>query len=192
MKPIVIKKPANLQVFFFDFPRMSNYICIFFSKYGKIKLLLRKFVFLNLNYENNGFVLVLKNNTKRSKNAYMFVKTYEKILSKLILDLNNRVAISLECCGIGYRFVLLNSRTILFFWGYSHAVKFYLPINVIAKVGEDKQRILILEGADRQLVHQTAAAILKLRKFNFYSGKGIKLSSTIVRLKEKKKTTTKK
>ena len=65
--------------------------------------------------------------------------------------------------------------------GYSHPVIFPLPDGVDAKV--DKQTVITLEGADRQVLGETAAAIRKLRPPEPYKGKGIKYAEEKIRRK---------
>ena len=56
--------------------------------------------------------------------------------------------------------------------GYSHPIAFQLPAGVTAKV--DKQVVVTLEGADRELLGQVAAALRELRPPEPYKGKGMK------------------
>src|SRR3990172_7833655 len=65
--------------------------------------------------------------------------------------------------------------------GYSHPVIFPLPEGVQAKV--DKQTVITLEGADRQVLGETAGAIRRLRPPEPYKGKGIKYAEETIRRK---------
>ena len=195
----IIKLPQNLRVFIFDFATKSNYICVFLSKFGKIKFLLKKYQFLQIVIKTSGIqqflVLTVAKNCEtelQQKQLFMVLKTYYKILQRTVSDITNKTQINFECCGTGYRVILVNSRCLLFFWGFSHPVRFYLPTNILARVIDDKNKLFLIEGLNQQLVGQVAAQILRLRKFNFYSGKGIKLLNQIIVLKEKKKATVKK
>ena len=47
----------------------------------------------------------------------------------------------------------------------------------------DKQTVVTLEGADRQVLGETAAAIRKLRPPEPYKGKGIKYAEETIRRK---------
>jgi len=89
----------------------------------------------------------------------------------------------LEINGVGYRADLRGS-TILFTLGYSHPILFQLPPGITAKI--DKQTVVTLEGADRQLIGATAAAIRELRPPEPYKGKGIKYAEETIRRKSGK------
>ncbi len=86
----------------------------------------------------------------------------------------------LEIVGIGYR-AQLSGRTLTFALGYSHPVVFPLPEGVQAEV--DKQTLITLRGADKQLVGQTAARIRALRPPDPYKGKGIRYADEVIRRK---------
>jgi len=86
----------------------------------------------------------------------------------------------LEINGVGYR-AEVKGRAIQLALGYSHPVIFPLPDGVDAKV--DKQTVITLEGADRQVLGEAAAAIRKLRPPEPYKGKGIKYAEERIRRK---------
>ena len=68
--------------------------------------------------------------------------------------------------------------------GYSHPILYQLPEGVQAKV--DKQVTITLEGPDRQVLGEAAAAIRGLRPPEPYKGKGIKYAEEKVRRKSGK------
>ena len=86
----------------------------------------------------------------------------------------------LEINGVGYR-AEVKGRAIQLALGYSHPVIFPLPDGVDAKI--DKQTVITLEGADRQVLGEAAAAIRKLRPPEPYKGKGIKYTEEKIRRK---------
>jgi large subunit ribosomal protein L6 len=95
---------------------------------------------------------------------------------------------TLELHGVGYRCALatvqgMNVLTLSL--GFSHEVKFVVPKGVECKV--DKQTVIMLSGADKQLVGEVAATLRKLRKPEPYKGKGVRYSDEKVRRKEGKK-----
>jgi large subunit ribosomal protein L6 len=84
----------------------------------------------------------------------------------------------LEINGVGYRAEVAGDSVTMAL-GFSHPVVFKLPKGVAAKV--DKNR-LILTGADRDVLGQTAAKFRELRPPEPYKGKGVKyLEEVIVR-----------
>jgi large subunit ribosomal protein L6 len=89
----------------------------------------------------------------------------------------NRV---LDINGVGYR-AEVKGREIHMTLGYSHPVIFPLPQGVTASV--ERQIIITLSGADRQLLGETAAKIRSLRPPEPYKGKGIKYREEFIKRK---------
>ena len=188
-----VKIPNNILFHFFH---VNNYnVFFFFSKNGKIKILLKKhpLFFCEIQKQNLIFNFAFAGLTVQQKlEIKCLLKTYIAFFSRLLFDLNNRFKIVLDLRGIGYRFAILNSKLIFFYWGFSHPVKFIVPKNVLISAIDEKNKILTLESMDRHLVMRTAFLILRLRKFNVYSGKGICFLNQQMRTKTGKKTATKK
>ncbi|MBV8774317.1 MAG: 50S ribosomal protein L6 [Deltaproteobacteria bacterium] len=86
----------------------------------------------------------------------------------------------LEINGVGYRAEAKGSNINLTL-GYSHPIVYQLPPGVSARV--DRQVIITLESADRQLLGSVAAEIRALRPPEPYKGKGIKYANEVVRRK---------
>jgi large subunit ribosomal protein L6 len=77
----------------------------------------------------------------------------------------------LDIVGIGYR-AQVSGKTVQFSLGYSHPIDFPIPNGVDITV--DKNTHIVVSGADKQLVGQTAAEIRSLRKPDPYKQKGIR------------------
>jgi large subunit ribosomal protein L6 len=89
----------------------------------------------------------------------------------------------LELKGTGYR-VDLKGTTLTFALGYSHPVVFPVPKGLTATVPADsKGTVLILQGADKELIGQTAATIRGFRPPEPYGGKGVRYRGERVREK---------
>jgi|SRR5690242_3788155 large subunit ribosomal protein L6 len=86
----------------------------------------------------------------------------------------------LEINGVGYRAEVRGSNIHLTL-GYSHPIVYQLPPGVTAKV--DRQVVITLESADRQLIGSVAAEIRGLRPPEPYKGKGIKYATERIRRK---------
>jgi large subunit ribosomal protein L6 len=86
----------------------------------------------------------------------------------------------LDINGVGYR-AEVRGQEIHMTLGYSHPVVFRLPPGVTASV--ERQVIITLTGADRQLVGETAAKIRSLRAPEPYKGKGIKYREEVIKRK---------
>ena len=81
--------------------------------------------------------------------------------------------------GVGFRATIKGAKIDLEL-GYSHPIEFALPDNIEASV--DKQVMLTLKSPIKALLGQTTANIIKLRKPNSYSGKGVRLRQGLKRI----------
>ena len=89
----------------------------------------------------------------------------------------------LELKGTGYR-VELKGTTLHFALGLSHPVAFPLPQGIAAAIPADsKGTVLILTGANKELIGQTAAKIRDFRPPEPYAGKGVRYRGERVREK---------
>jgi large subunit ribosomal protein L6 len=90
---------------------------------------------------------------------------------------------TLELRGTGYR-VELKGTTLNFALGLSHPVVFAVPKGLTAAIPADsKGTVLILTGADKELIGQTAAKIRGFRPPEPYAGKGVRYRGERVREK---------
>jgi len=90
----------------------------------------------------------------------------------------------LQLQGVGYRAKAQgNIQNILV--GYSHPVDFEVPKGVTAETPTPTE--IVISGADKQLVGQTAAKIREFRPPEPYKGKGIRYLDEHVYRKEAKK-----
>jgi large subunit ribosomal protein L6 len=86
----------------------------------------------------------------------------------------------LEINGVGYR-AMRAGDMIMFQVGYSHPVGFEAPEGVTLTV-EGNNRVVV-SGADKELVGETAARIRRIRPPEPYKGKGIKYAEETIRRK---------
>jgi large subunit ribosomal protein L6 len=103
-----------------------------------------------------------------------------QLLANLVRGVSTGFQRVLEINGVGYR-AEAKGKSLQLALGYSHPVIFPLPEGVQAKV--DKQVVITLEGPDRQVLGEAAAAIRKLRPPEPYKGKGIKYAEERLRRK---------
>jgi len=103
-----------------------------------------------------------------------------KLVANMVTGVSEGFRRVLEINGVGYR-AEAKGNALQLALGYSHPIVFPLPQGVQAKV--DKQTVVTLEGADRQVLGETAAAIRKLRPPEPYKGKGIKYAEERIRRK---------
>jgi large subunit ribosomal protein L6 len=86
----------------------------------------------------------------------------------------------LDINGVGYR-AEVKGQEIHMTLGYSHPVVFRLPPGVTASV--ERQIIITLSGADRQMLGEVAAKIRSFRPPEPYKGKGIKYREEVIKRK---------
>jgi large subunit ribosomal protein L6 len=102
------------------------------------------------------------------------------LLANMVTGVTEGFSKRLEIQGVGYR-VEKQGNGLLLRLGYSH------PITVQPREGisfdVEGTTNIIVKGADKQAVGQTAAEIRKLRKVEPYRGKGVRYAGEIVRRK---------
>ncbi|MCX7991778.1 MAG: 50S ribosomal protein L6 [Proteobacteria bacterium] len=101
-------------------------------------------------------------------------------LANMVKGVSDGFTLELELVGVGYR-AELQGKDLNFTLGYSHPIKFILPSGVSAAV--DKQTKISLTSIDKELLGQTAANILGLRKVDIYKGKGVRRAGQFIKLK---------
>ena len=94
--------------------------------------------------------------------------------------IRDRFSKDLELVGVGYR-VQQKGKGITLSVMLSHTVDIDPPEGVELKVEGNNQ--ITVSGIDKQAVGQLAAEIRKVRPPNAYTGKGIRYSGEVVRLK---------
>jgi large subunit ribosomal protein L6 len=103
-----------------------------------------------------------------------------KLIANMATGVSKGFTRVLEINGVGYR-AEVKGTNVNFLLGYSHPIVYQLPPGVTAKV--DRQVVITLESADRQLLGTVAAQIRELRPPEPYKGKGIKYSDETIRRK---------
>lgn len=103
------------------------------------------------------------------------------IVNNMVLGVTQGFKKDLEIEGVGYRGEMQGAKLVLSL-GFSHPVPVEPPAGI--KLSVDKsQRLLTVEGADKQLVGEVAAKIRGLRPPEPYKGKGIHYQGEKVRRK---------
>lgn len=112
------------------------------------------------------------------------VRALHGLTRKLIANMTQGVSQGfsrvLDINGVGYR-AEVKGQDLHIALGFSHPVVFNLPQGVSATV--ERQVIITLSGADRQVLGETAAKIRSFRPPEPYKGKGIKYREEVIRRK---------
>ncbi|OGK13439.1 50S ribosomal protein L6 [Candidatus Roizmanbacteria bacterium RIFCSPLOWO2_01_FULL_38_12] len=93
----------------------------------------------------------------------------------------------LEIVGTGFN-VKMQGTGVVLRLGFSHPVQFKPPAGI--QLATEENNIIIVSGADRQLVGQVAYQIKSIKKPDPYKGKGIRYQGEHIRLKPGKKVKT--
>lgn len=108
---------------------------------------------------------------------------YRALIASMVKGTSEGYVRELELRGTGYR-VELKGTTLHFALGFSHPIAFALPSGISANIPADsKGTQIILTGADKELIGQTAAKIRGFRPPEPYGGKGVRYKGEQVREK---------
>lgn len=127
--------------------------------------------------EGNTVVLTRRDDSRRARGMHGLMR---KLLANMVEGTGKGFQRVLEITGVGYR-AEARGNILFLTLGYSHPIAFQLPEGVTAKV--ERQVVVTLEGSDREVLGQTAAAIRRLRPPEPYKGKGVKYAEERIRRK---------
>lgn len=134
---------------------------------------------------NGNEMTVTRPDDERQNRA--FHGLYRSLLNNMVIGVSEGYKKELELVGVGYR--VSNQGNLLdFALGYTHNIFLQLPpeIKVETKSERNKNPLIILESADKQLLGQVCAKIRTFRKVEPYKGKGIRFVGEEVRRKSGK------
>lgn len=127
--------------------------------------------------EKDGFLTVKPQNNTYSLSPNF--GTTRALLANMVTGVSTGWKKILELVGAGYRAEIAGNSLSLSV-GYSHPAKFEAPQGISIKV---EKMIITIEGADKEVVGQTAATIRGIRPPEPYKGKGIKYQDEVIRRK---------
>ncbi len=105
------------------------------------------------------------------------------LINNMVLGVNEGFSKTLEINGVGFKATKTGNKLVLNL-GYSHPIEMVEPEGITFDVPAATK--IIVKGADKQLVGETAAKIRAFRVPDVYKGKGIKYSYETLRIKEGK------
>lgn len=117
---------------------------------------------------------------------------YRALINNMVVGVSAGYRKEMELVGVGYR-ASATGQVLELSLGFSHAIYIKLPkeIKVEAKSERNKNPLIILESADKQLLGQVCAKIRSMRKPEPYKGKGIKFVGEVIRRKSGKSASAK-
>ena len=144
--------------------------------------------------ENNEITFAIDeaNDTVEQKQKQAFHGLYRSLVNNMVVGVSQGYKKEMELVGVGYR-ATSTGQVLELALGFSHAIYLRLPaeIKVEAKSERNKNPLIILESADKQLLGQVCAKIRSFRKPEPYKGKGIKFVGEIIRRKSGKSASAK-
>lgn len=105
---------------------------------------------------------------------------FQRLVLNMIIGVTEGYEKKLEMVGVGFKGISSEKKLTLNV-GFSHPVVFEAPEGI--EVSIDKNLMITVKGADKQLVGETAARIRKIKKPEPYKGKGIKYVGEVIRRK---------
>lgn len=119
-----------------------------------------------------------------NKLARMMWGTTQRNVRNAVNGFQNPYEIKLSLSGVGYR-AQMRGKNLVLSLGYSHEIEFDIPDNLLVKC--EKPTLVVIAGADKAAVGQTAAEIQSLRRTEPYKGKGVYPEGKEIYRKEGKK-----
>lgn len=113
-----------------------------------------------------------------------FGGTARALLANMVEGVSKGYERKLELVGVGYR-VAMAGKALNLSLGFSHPVVFEPPVGITLEA--PSQTEILVKGADKQMVGETAAKIRGFRPPEPYKGKGVRYAGETITLKEAKK-----
>ncbi len=133
----------------------------------------------------DGNIVVERQNDERQERSLHGL--YRALLNNMVTGVSQGFTKTLELVGVGYR-ASNQGQLLELSLGFSHNIYFQLApeIKVETKSERNKNPLIILESADKQLLGQVCTKIRSFRKPEPYKGKGIKFEGEVIRRKSGK------
>lgn len=156
-----------------------------YNDYGSFLFFVPKGVFISL--IKKGRLLTGSSYTSRDRQK---LKPFVSSVLVTLLGYTFRFKLFLKVKGLGYKAYVSNSGKVLSLkLGLSHVVNFNFKNEMFAETHGTKDRMFSVEGSNWVTLTNTISRIKKLRRIDYYRGKGIfnKFNSCKIRESRKKK-----
>lgn len=130
--------------------------------------------------ENNQIIVERPSDEKKHKALHGLTRS---LINNMVEGVSNGFKKSLDIQGIGFK-AQKQGKTVVLNLGYSHPIEITEPAGITIDVPAPNK--IIVSGADKQLVGETAAKIRAFRTPDAYKGKGVKYDFEVLKLKEGK------
>lgn len=129
---------------------------------------------------NGSEVLLASKDAETTK----FAGTARAVLANMVKGVSEGYERKLELVGVGYR-AALQGKDLNLSLGFSHPIVFKAPEGIT--ITAPSQTEVLIAGADKQRVGETAAKIRAFRPPEPYKGKGVRYAGEKITIKEAKK-----
>ena len=129
---------------------------------------------------NGSEVLLASKDAETTK----FAGTARAVLANMVKGVSEGYERKLELVGVGYR-AALQGKDLNLSLGFSHPILFKAPEGIT--ITAPSQTEVLIAGADKQRVGETAAKIRAFRPPEPYKGKGVRYAGEKITIKEAKK-----
>ena len=136
---------------------------------------------VSISQEENSIITTI---ACEDKNAWAQAGTARALINNMVEGVSKGFEKKLVLQGVGYR-AKAAGKSLDLSLGFSHPIKHAIPEGITCET--PSQTEVVLKGADKHLVGQTAANIRAYRKPEPYKGKGVRYADEYVRRKEAKK-----
>lgn len=164
-----IKIPAGITVE----KRDGNVI---FVKGPKGELIFPAHKDITVEINDGEIVCTRKSDSREHKSLHGLTRA---IIANMVEGVEKGFEKRLEIQGVGYRVNLQGKKAVLNL-GFSHPVEYEPPEGINLAIDQEKKNILIVSGANKQVVGEVAAKIRSFRKPEPYKGKGIRYENEYV------------
>lgn len=146
-------------------------------KGGKTQLMIALRPGIAAQVDGKKIVLTRKNESKETRSLHGL---YRALLQNAVTGVSKGFSKGLELHGVGYR-ATVSGKKLELSLGYSHPIIFDIPEGIEVKV--DKQTLITITGASRDVVGQVAAKVRSFRPPEPYLGKGVRYVGENIRRK---------
>lgn len=122
--------------------------------------------------------------TNDTQQARAIWGTTRALINNMVKGVEEGFRQRIEVVGVGYR-AAIDKGFLTLSLGFSHEIKYVIPAGIEIKA--EKPTLIVISGADKQLVGQVAAELHRLRRVDPYKGKGVLYEGRKIRRKEGKK-----
>lgn len=170
-----IRIPAGVNI------KITDHNIIVQGKYGVLSQVIHNAI--KIQHTQNSLFLS-PYDEKKYVNSWALAGTMRALLNNMIIGVTYRFTKTLQLIGVGYR-ATITENIINLILGFSHAINYRLPNDIMAQCPNPTEIILI--GINKQSIGQVAADLRSYRNPEPYKGKGICYANEIIHIKEAKK-----